>query len=287
LNQWVVLSGKGGTGKTSLVASFARLAGNAVLADADVDAANLAIALGAKRINDKDFYSGETAVIDSDTCTACGACLEVCRYDAIEEHDPAFSIDGLACEGCNACVLVCPTQAITLRENRAGQIMESETEFGMLVHAELGVAEDNSGKLVAEVIETAKKKADDIDAEVLLVDGPPGIGCPVHASVTGADRMLAVAEPSSSGLHDLDRLLDLADHFKVKVYVAINRYDTAPDVTDMIEKHCLEKGKEVIGRIPFDPDIPKGLCKGKVPFDAAQDSTKKAIKDLWQAWKNR
>jgi len=284
MRQWVVLSGKGGTGKTSLLASFARLAGRLVLADADVDAANLALALGAHDPRGEGFDSGSRARIDPERCTACGDCLEVCRYEAIREASPAFTTDDLLCEGCNACGVICPESAVTLVPNRAGELLESETPYGPLVHAELDIAQDNSGKLVAGVIERARQRAAEQEIDLVLVDAPPGIGCPVHAAVSTAQRILAVTEPTVSGHHDLERLLELAVHFKLPAGVAINRWDVAPDQAERIAALCTEHGVPLLGRIPFDRELPLGLCRGQHPLDAAGPETAAAIQALWEAW---
>ena len=243
----------------------------------------LAIALGAKTVSTKDFYSGATAAINADACTACGACAQVCRYDAIIESEPAYSIDSLACEGCNACVLECPEEAISLKESKAGVVMESRVDFGRLVHAELGIAQDNSGKLVAEVRDQARQLGEQVDADFVLVDGPPGIGCPVHAAMGRIERLLAVTEPTPSGAHDLTRLLDLAHHFGIQATVVINKWDLAPELATQIETSCQERGVPVLGRIPFDKAIPRMLARGHLPLEApASAETQQAIRDIWQ-----
>jgi MinD superfamily P-loop ATPase len=283
IRQWVVASGKGGTGKTSLVASFARLAGRVVLADADVDAANLALGLETEDETHRDFYSGTRAFISPQLCTLCGECLEACRYGAIRAGD-SYVVDELACEGCNACAITCSAEAIILVPNLAGELRESKTPYGPLVYAELGVAQDNSGKLVTEVIEIARKRAAEEGIGLVMVDGPPGIGCPVHAALTGAERLLAVTEPSVSGLHDLERLLELAAHFRIPAAVCINRWDVAPEEAEKIEAGCRARSIPVIGRVPFDRGIPSGLCRGTHPLDSAAPPSVRAIQDVWEAW---
>ena len=285
VRQWIVLSGKGGTGKTSLVAAFARLAGRLVVADADVDAANLSLALEAERRSSEDFFAGVRARIDESLCAACGTCLEVCRFGAVIEGE-TYSVDPLECEGCGACAVTCPSEAVSFTRHRAGDLLESMTPYGPMVHAELGVAEDNSGKLVAAVVENAKRRAAAEGIELVLIDGPPGIGCPVHAAVSGAEKMLAVAEPSVSGYHDLDRLLELARHFKVAAAVCVNRWDVSPEETERIEARCREIEVPVLGRVPFDREMPLRLCRGEMTPGAEGSATEAAIREIWESWRD-
>jgi MinD superfamily P-loop ATPase len=258
MTELVVCSGKGGTGKTSIVASLAALARNIVLADCDVDAANLHLVLAPANTRTTPFISGHMASIRTDDCEACGKCAELCRFSAIDMiEDPTrgttYRVNPIACEGCGVCVHFCPVGAIAFPEERCGEWSLSDTRFGPLVHANLDVGAENSGKLVTLVREQARQVAEDSARELILVDGPPGIGCPVTASLTGADHTLVVTEPSQSGLHDLRRVLDLADHFDVPAQVCINKFDLSPRLSRSIDDYCAERGVPVVGHIPFEP----------------------------------
>jgi len=268
MREIVVVSGKGGTGKTSLIASFAVLAGEPlVVGDCDVDAANLALLLPGTREREEAFYGGRRARIDEAKCIMCAECSTACRFRAIEfgKRVPPF-VDELSCEGCGACALVCPEDAIDFTPRRSGTVYLSRTDVGPLVHAALGIAEDNSGKLVARVRELARATAEENDSMLVLLDGPPGIGCPVHASLSGVDKVVAVTEPTPSGLHDLERLLELCRHFKLQTKVIINKYDLDLALANRIETATHEYGAEPIGRIPFDERVPQALANGETPL---------------------
>ena len=236
IRELVITSGKGGTGKTTVVAAFAALAHDAVLADCDVDAADLHLVLNPVVQKKDDFWSGYLAEIDLDKCTDCGECRRLCRFNAISE---GYVVDRFACEGCGVCFEFCPEDAISFNEKIASQQFESETRFGPFVHAHLGPAEGNSGKLVAQVRKEARRVAVEKECDLVIVDGSPGIGCAVIASITGADHILVVTEPSVSARHDMDRVMDLADHFDVPVSVCITKYDINPDMT-MIKPHFFD-----------------------------------------------
>jgi MinD superfamily P-loop ATPase len=286
VKQLVVLSGKGGTGKTSVVASLAQLAareeGSVVTADCDVEASNLSILLpGAERTTDP-FFSGRRAVVDPDLCTGCFECFDRCRFDAIEMNGIAH-VDQLACEGCGVCALVCPEGAVGFGANQAGWIAESSTRMGPLIHAGLGVAQDRSGKLVAEVRSRARAAAGRDGTELIFIDGPPGIGCPVHAALTGCDRVLAVTEPTPSGEHDLRRLLELVDHFRLPAAVLINKHDLAPELTTRIETMARHFDTPVVGRLPFDPAVPRALARGELPLQVA--SLAGPLETAWETLK--
>jgi MinD superfamily P-loop ATPase len=272
MRQLAFVSGKGGTGKTSLAASMARLFRAAVSVDCDVDAANLALLLPGEDGPAHPFDSGQRAVLDSTQCTRCGACVDACRFGALrpaEDGIPEFEL--LACEGCRACSLVCPPGAFGFSSNRAGQWWVRRTAAGALVHAELGVAQDNSGKLVAKVREVARQEAEARGYEVVLVDGPPGIGCPVHAALTGCDAAVAVVEPTVSAEHDLERLLALVDHFRIPVWVVINKHDLSHDGGARVSALCERSGVPVLARIPFDAAVPRLLAKGQPPLGAGPE----------------
>jgi len=259
IQECVIISGKGGTGKTSVTASFAALSdGRAVLADCDVDAADLHLVLTPKIIESHDFKSGREAVILKGSCSGCGTCAELCRYGAVRQlkrpfgAKPLFVVDPVACEGCGVCVRFCPEGAIAFPERRCGEWMVSETRCGPMVHACLAAAAENSGKLVATVRREARRVAEERELRLIITDGPPGIGCPVIASVTGADRVLVVTEPTVSGEHDLARVLQLARHFEVPTFVCVNKWDINPEMTERIEQAARKAGATVAGRIRYD-----------------------------------
>ncbi|HPB09962.1 MAG TPA: ATP-binding protein [Kiritimatiellia bacterium] len=258
IQECVIISGKGGTGKTSVTASFAALsAGRAVLADCDVDAADLHLVLTPKIVAKTDFRSGNEAVIRSEACTGCGTCAELCRFDAIHYVKRPFGkalyeVDPVACEGCGVCVRFCPAKAIDFPERLCGEWMLSETRCGPMIHACLAAAAENSGKLVATVRQEARRVAKERGLPLIITDGPPGIGCPVIASVTGADRVLVVTEPTVSGEHDLARVLQLARHFEVPTFVCVNKWDINPEMTERIEQAARKAGATVAGRIRYD-----------------------------------
>jgi len=258
MKEVAIISGKGGTGKTTVTAALAELWKNKILVDCDVDAANLHLVLKPKVVSSTDFYSGYKAVLNTELCSRCGACRRVCRFEAISAD---FSIDDLSCTGCGACTLVCPKEAIALHSNLAGKWFMSETAQGPMVHAELGIAEDNSGKLVAQIRSVAKELAKEQGCGTILIDGPPGIGCPVISAVSGVDLVLVVTEPTLSGLHDLGRILTLTQSFGIKSLVCINKYDLNPALTDEISKVCSAGDNKLIGKIPFSRSVVQGMVK--------------------------
>lgn len=289
MKQMVILSGKGGTGKTSLTAALAHVASvdhTLVLADTDVDAANLEILLRPNRLEEHSFEGGYKADIDSDMCTACGRCHDVCRFGAVIPLDPpgsGYGIDRISCEGCNSCVYQCPTSAISSRRAIAGSWFISESIYGMLFHAEMKAGEENSGKLVATVKNAAAEACGDLSHPILLVDGPPGIGCPVIASCAGADLALISTEPGVSAIHDLERILGTVEHFGITPVVCINRWDINPGKTLEIESYCREKGIPLPGRIPYDPTVTDSMAMG-LPVNAYAPSSPAslAVSDIWE-----
>ncbi len=281
MNELVVVSGKGGTGKTTLTAAFAFLADNMILCDADVDAADLHL-LAAPEIRQRsDFKGGGVAVINASKCTQCGQCMDLCRFDAVQ---PDFKVDDIQCEGCGVCVDFCPEQAIDFPEKTCGEWYVSTSRFGPMVHARLGIAEENSGKLVTLVRQEAKKLAEAKHLELIITDGPPGVGCPVIASIGGATAILIVAEPTVSGLHDMARVARLAGHFKVPAMVCVNKYDLNPDQTRAIENLAKKENMPVLGKIPFDPVFTKSMIQGQTIFE--YDKQSKICSEVEQVWKN-
>ena len=279
MKELIVISGKGGTGKTSLIAAFASLAQNKVLCDADVDAADLHLIMDPHVSKRADFKSGHTADIDSSKCSQCGLCVELCQFGAISDD---FKVNPVDCEGCGVCVYFCPEKAIDFPENTCGQWFISDTRFGPLVHARLGIAEENSGKLVTLVRQESKKLAEQKDLDLILTDGPPGVGCPVIASIGGASAVLVVAEPSLSGIHDMQRVVQLAKHFKVPALVCVNKFDLNLDLTRNVENFARDEGLPYLGRIPFDPIFTKAMVQGQTIFEYNSDSSGgQAVKKIW------
>jgi MinD superfamily P-loop ATPase len=261
-----VVSGKGGTGKTVLTSALAFLADSKVTADCDVDAPDMHLLLQPEVRHEEDFMGNGCARIDELKCTACGKCAEVCRYDAVRVGNgdgPAYSVDPLECEGCGVCVWMCPREAIELRTSAGGKWFVSDTRFGKLVHAQLNPAQENSGKLVTLVRREARLMAEREGLALVIIDGPPGIGCPVIASIAGADVVVVVTEPTMSGLHDLDRVFGLAAHFGLRPAVVVNKYDLNHQVSDSIERRVLDGGGLFMGRIPFAAEVKDAVAAGK------------------------
>jgi MinD superfamily P-loop ATPase len=279
MRELVILSGKGGTGKTSLTAAFAAFAENAILCDADVDAADLHLLMAPQIKQKTDFKGGGVAVINPEKCSECGLCIELCRFDAVKDD---FTVNRIECEGCGVCVDLCPEQAIDFPIKTCGEWYVSETRFGPMVHARLGIAEENSGKLVALVREEAKKIAEKNKIDLILTDGPPGIGCPVIASLGGATALLIVTEPTVSGLHDMERVAQLAANFKVPCMLCVNKADLNPEKTQAIE-HLAEKNNiMIVGRIPFDPIFTESMVQGKTIVEFQEKSnTCLTVKQIW------
>jgi MinD superfamily P-loop ATPase len=281
MKQLTVLSGKGGTGKTTITASFAVLAKNAVVADCDVDAPDLHMLLHPEIIKTQEFKGSKLAVIDKTKCVECGLCREKCRFDAITED---FTVDPISCEGCGVCTIICPVNAIELTERISGHAYISKTKYGFMAHAMLSPSESNSGKLVTLVRQNAKILTEKENSDLIIIDGPPGIGCPVIASVTGIDAGLVVTEPTMSGIHDLERALQLLKHFNVQPFVCVNMYDINKDNTEKIGGFCEENGIKVVGKITFDPIITEAMVNGKPIVEYAPESD--VSKEIERMWKN-
>ena len=277
MKEIVVISGKGGTGKTSVTASFAYLGGKeTVVADCDVDAADMHLLLQPDFSNAEDFYSGEVAIIDQDECIKCGKCADVCRFDAIPIIDTQYIVQPLDCEGCGYCARVCPTNAITNESQNVGQWYTSNIKTGsIMIHAKLAIGADNSGKLVAKVKNEAKLLAKNRNSEFIIVDGSPGIGCPVVSSLSGANFVVLVTEPSVSGLHDLKRVYELVKKFNIKAGCIINKFDINEKVTKEIGEFLKEENIAHISNLPYDDNFTKAMTVGQtiVEFDKGQLQT--------------
>lgn len=326
MKEIVIISGKGGTGKTSITAAFATLAQNAVLADCDVDAADLHLILKPEVKQVFDFSGGKQASIRSKDCIGCGLCLSYCKFDAVIKDENIqsssrsdcdncdhcsrsctirdnvqirdikramgisetvkFRIDPVRCEGCKVCVEFCPVKAIDFEDAINGQWFISDTRCGPMVHAKLGIAEENSGKLVTLIRKEAKQIAEKVNKDLLIVDGSPGIGCPVIASITGADLVLIVTEPTLSGRHDLKRVAKLTENFNIPTYVCINKADINPDMADQIAKDAESLGVKIVGRIDYSEDFTKAQIKGQSIVEYSQNDTTKQIKELWSNIEN-
>ncbi len=288
MKELVVISGKGGTGKTSLVASFAVLADRPVIADCDVDASDLHLVLKPTNIRRNTFFGGKKARIMPGHCTACGKCEELCNFDAIyyDGHgngrvNRTFRVDSIACEGCGVCARFCAEKAIEFKTVVSGEWMVSETRCGPMVHARLGVAAENSGKLVSTVRQEARRIAEEEHRPLVIVDGPPGIGCPVIASVTGATFVLVVTEPTVAGEHDLERVLSLTRHFSIPAAVSVNKWDLNPEMTERIEDKARRAGARIVGRIRYDRSVTLAQMRERavVEIEAA------CVQDILHIWK--
>lgn len=257
IKEIVVISGKGGTGKTTVTSSLIPYFKNAVIGDCDVDAPNLQILFNPENTQKEDFFGMKKAVLNKELCIQCGKCYELCKFGAVENIKK--------CESCGLCEYICPVGAIKMADNKAGEIFESDTKYGKIIHACLFPGEENSGKLVAEVRKKAKKTAKEQNKEYIILDGAPGVACNVISSLTGVKKAVVVTEPTLSGLHDLERVLNLIERFRIKPYFVINKFDLSNEISDKIEKFLNEKGLEVSVKIPFDKKIVEAVIKKEIP----------------------
>ena len=280
MRELVILSGKGGTGKTSLTAAFASFSCDMILCDADVDAADLHLLMAPDILQKTEFQGGHEAVINWEKCTRCGFCIELCRFGAVKR---TFEIDPVECEGCGVCYDLCPEKAIDFPVTTCGEWYISDTRFGPMVHARLGIAQENSGRLVALVRQEARKIVRKNKIDLILTDGPPGIGCPVIASMGQANAVLIVTEPTVSGVHDLERLGQLAAHFKIPAIVCVNKYDLNHDQTKAIKDLAREKNISFAGVIPFDKNFTESMIQGKNIIETQENSQAGiAVKKIWE-----
>jgi MinD superfamily P-loop ATPase len=289
MKELVVISGKGGTGKTSIVASFAGLAKNAVFADCDVDAADLHLVLEPKVKHESDFSGGKRASIVTEECVGCGKCKDLCRFDAINSNGSlrdteaeTFTVDPISCEGCKVCVEFCPVGAIDFKDSVNGRWFISDTRFGPMVHAELGIAEGNSGKLVTLIRREAKRIAAEENRDMIIADGSPGIGCPVIASITGADLVLIITEPTLTGKHDFERVAQLTASFGIPTLVCINKSDLNPQMTSQIAEEADNRGIRLAGKIRYDKAFTKAQIMKATVIEYTGGWVSEEIKALWR-----
>jgi len=282
--QLVILSGKGGTGKTTIAAALAHLASqemSIVLADGDVDAANLELVLAPSKLAEHDFTGGQVAVIDPELCTACGICEQVCRFEAIVPGTETYHVVDNGCEGCASCFYQCPAEAIRMEEQTAGRWFHSNSRFGPLYHAHLFAGQENSGKLVTLVKQQARLQALDTDADLLIVDGPPGIGCPVIAASAGADLALLVVEPTVSGIHDLERILGTVTHFGVPALVCVNKSDLNLSRAEEIARFCAQQQIDLVGQVTFDQVVTEAMVAGQPVTAYGDGPVTQELKSMW------
>jgi MinD superfamily P-loop ATPase len=279
MKELTIISGKGGTGKTSLTSAFAGLAENKIMVDADVDAADMDLILTPAIRHEEDFKGGHYAVIRQDLCTQCGECLERCQFGAISED---FVIDKIDCEGCGVCVYFCPAEAIEFPRRTCGKWYISDTRFGGMIHAKLGIAEENSGLLVSLLRGKAKEMAEEQGLDKIIVDGPPGIGCPVIASVTNSNGVLVITEPTLSGIHDMQRVRELAQFLNVPAMLCINKYDLNPGMAKKMEDYAKANDMRYVGAIPYDRDMTKAMVEQKTLLEYSDGKAAQAIRDIWE-----
>ena len=287
MQEITILSGKGGAGKTSLVANLAMLQENIIVADCDVDASDLHLVLNPSIKETTSFIGGKKATLDISRCSQCNKCMEVCRFDAIEKSSPSngsfvkYRINPISCEGCGVCVWNCPEKAIQLENSVSGEWYISKAKTGGMVHAKLFAAQENSGKLVSVVRQQARKMAEENQVDIVLIDGPPGISCPVIASLTGAQKVVIVVEPSLSGIHDLLRVNELIEHFSIPAAIVINQWDINPSLTDKIEQQGKELNIPIIGKLEHNPKHIEAQIKGKSLVEYGDESIVEQLKDIW------
>lgn len=272
MNEIAIISGKGGTGKTVLSAAFATIGKNVVVADCDVDASNLYLILLPKDYHSERFVTGYKAVIDYDICTNCGKCITYCRFDAIKNINKKVVISEIDCDGCMLCSRICSLGAVSMVKSDNSFWYTGDFRNGKMIHARLAPGEENSGKLVNVVREQTRKVLKEMGSEIIIIDGPPGTGCPAISSITGVNKAVIVTEPTCSGFHDMKRILDLTAGFKIKSYVVINRYDLNEEVTKQITDWCLSNGYVVLGKLPFDTRVVDAMVNCKSIIEWMPDS---------------
>lgn len=284
MKTWTVLSGKGGAGKTTITATFAQLMKDGVMADCDVDAADLSLILKGEEQYREKFFSGKLAQINQDKCSSCGKCMDLCSFGLISEENGNYSVAGESCEGCGVCFDHCPEKAIEFNDHDSGMCYHSETGYGPLIHARLHPGGDNSGKLVTRVKEMAEEVGEKQGRNRILIDGPPGIGCPVLASLNQSEQVLIVTEPTPSGLHDMKRLSQVLKHFKIQGSLCVNKADINCELSNQIRILADDLDLHWLGEVPFDPAVPAALREGKTPLEAGIEPVHQAIQLIWEKW---
>ena len=282
LREVVIISGKGGTGKTCLTAAFAHLAVQPVVCDLDVDAPDLHLLLKPQNMTTQEFISGHTAVITSH-CDSCAKCIDECRFGAIRLQAPHPAVNPLKCEGCKLCVALCPSDAIDFPEKQCGRWHLADTRFGPMIHAQLFPGEENSGRLVTLLKNKAREFAQAQQLSLILADGPPGIGCPVISSLAGANLAVVVTEPTPSGMHDLERVIDLCDHFRLKPGVIINKWNLNKGLSKQIKAFCSHAKITLLGQLPYDPAIVEAMVRGQTITEYQPNGTVERIGQIWTA----
>lgn len=286
MREYLILSGKGGSGKTSIAASFAVLAKNCVIADCDVDAADMHLLLVPEQKKCEDFFSGWEPFFHNDKCVTCGRCADLCRYNAIEISGGKLKYDRLSCEGCGVCSDNCPSGSISVKKRFCGHIYESTTAHGTMVGARLEAGGENSGKLVSEVRKKAKYIANTTGAECIISDGPPGIGCPAISALSGVSKVLLVTEPTVSGYHDLERIYKLCNHFKVTANICVNKYDLNMNITDKVKEFATAKGASFVGCVPYDKSVTNAQMKARTVVEQNDSKAADSIKIIWERFSN-
>ena len=282
MHEILIISGKGGTGKTSVTAAFAHICEDAVICDLDVDAPDLHLILQPKPRQTTEFISGFEPRVVTEKCTSCGTCEQMCRFDAIQVGDEGAVVDPIRCEGCGVCVYFCPEKAIDFIPKHCGDWSISDTRFGTMAHAQLFPGEENSGKLVALLRTKARELAASEGASMILADGPPGIGCPVISALSGTNLAVMVTEPTPSGIHDLERVVELCDYFKIPTSVIINKCDLNETIAGDIRTFCDKKGICVLGELPHDPDFVNAMVQARAITEFSQGPTSRKLREAWQ-----
>ncbi|MEJ5363302.1 MAG: P-loop NTPase [Spirochaetota bacterium] len=277
IQQLAIVSGKGGTGKTSIAASLAKLAKKRIAVDCDVDASNMPIILPHTIIEEIPFF-GEKKAFITEQCRGCGDCVIYCRFNAIKDF---YTVEPMLCEGCAVCAMMCPHEAINMVDHQSGTLVVAQADSQPFLFAKMGIGEGNSGKLVTELRQKAKSIADEQDYDVIIIDGPPGIGCPVIASITGTSHVLIVTEPTIAGIHDLERIIQLTQHFRIQASVCINKCDISEQNTTLITDICNKYHIPIIGLIPYDKDFVKAQIAGKTVVEYSSGTAAKEIIKLW------
>ncbi|HHB75509.1 MAG TPA: (4Fe-4S)-binding protein [Desulfobulbus sp.] len=282
MREILIISGKGGTGKTSLTAAFAHISGSKIICDLDVDTPDLHLLLQPDHVKEVEFHAGNEAKIDPAGCISYGICEDMCRYNAIHQKNDTFVVDPIRCEGCKVCVTFCPEQTISFPEKHCGTWYVSSTRFGTMVHAQLFPGEENSGRLVSLLKNEAKKLAKEKNIDCILSDGAPGIGCPVISSLSGTDFVVLVTEPTPSGRHDLERVAALCEHFRLRAGVIVNKADLNVDETENIERFCREKEYPLLAKLPHDTLVTEAMVKGLAVTECGESVIGTEIRSAWE-----